>query len=46
MLIINGQSNSFIVFGKLTQSEFHEFMAHMSSTIAKWHNEGCPQSGV
>lgn len=45
MIIVNGKTKTLFVFGDVTQEQFQTFMAHMGAAIAKWHSEGCPQSG-
>ena len=45
MIIANGLSKTLVVFGSVSDEQFQSFMMHMRSTIAKWHIDGCPQSG-
>lgn len=45
MIIVNGKNNSVVVFGEVTQKEFHDFLNHMLTATKKWHDEGCPASG-
>lgn len=45
MIIANGQTKTLVMFGTVTQEQFQTFMAQMGAAIAKWHSDGCPQSG-
>ena len=45
MIIANGKTKTLVVFGNVTPQQFQTFMAQMGAAIAKWHNEGCPNSG-
>jgi hypothetical protein len=45
MIIANGQTKTLVAFGNVTQEQFHQFMAQMGGAIAKWHQDGKPNSG-